>query len=268
MNIRTINIDGQVIQVAIREGSSVPVLFFNGIGASLELVLPFIDSLPPELSVIAFDVPGIGGSSLPTTGAYTMQSLAQTVSKMLDVLGVQYVDALGLSWGGFLAQQFAYSFPTRCRKLILAATSHGVLSVPPSFKVLGLMSSPKRYTDLEFAARITPDIYGGSFRYDKQLGLSHARKMIADKTPTFEQGYKYQMGALFGWSSLTWLHTLRQPTLVLCGNDDPIIPLVNMHVLSNLIPNSVQHVFNDGHLFLLTDIERCTPIIHSFLEAV
>lgn len=255
------------IRVAIRGGTSngVPLLFFNGIGASLEMVLPFLDSLPPELTIIAFDVPGVGGSVIPGS-SYTMRELAQTVVHLLDELEINYVDALGLSWGGFLAQQFAYSFPTRCRKLILAATSCGVTAVPPAWKVLNLMSSPKRYTDVTYAASISGTIYGGQFRHDPELAISHAHKMVADRHPTSEQGYKYQMNALFGWSSMHWLYAIQQPTLILAGNDDPIIPLVNAHVLTNMIPNTQQHVFADGHLFLLTDTQRVVPIIQEFLQ--
>ncbi len=57
---RTIDLDGQTIRTAVRPGNSqmVPLLIFNGIGANLELVMPFVQALDPELEVIAFDVPG------------------------------------------------------------------------------------------------------------------------------------------------------------------------------------------------------------------
>lgn len=266
MIIQTINVDGQLIRVAIREGTSdaIPLLFFNGIGASLSLALPFLESLPEELTVVAFDIPGVGGSSLPDV-SYSMYTLSKTISHMLNTLGIARVDVLGLSWGGFLAQQFAHSFPDRVNKLILCATSCGVVGVPPSFRVLGMMSSPRRYTDAEYAAKIAPDIYGGSFRSNRELCISHAHKMVADRESGFAQGYKYQMSALFGWHSMHWLHTIQAPTLVLAGNDDPIIPLINMQVIAHMIPNSTIHTFNDGHLFLFTDTQRVAPIIKEFL---
>ena len=68
---RTIDLDGQTIRTAVRPGNSqlVPLLIFNGIGANLELVMPFVAALDPELEIIAFDVPGVGGSSTPATPA-------------------------------------------------------------------------------------------------------------------------------------------------------------------------------------------------------
>lgn len=273
MNIKTIDLNGQTIRVAVRTGlaKTTPLLIFNGIGASLELVLPFVTALHPDLEVIAFDVPGVGGSTTPML-PYRFSGLATTVSQMLDYLDYGRVDVIGLSWGGFLAQQFARDYPHRCRKLILAATSSGIFSVAPSLKVLGLMSNPRRYTDPDYAASIAADIYGGKFRHDKELAASHAKKMATVKAETKgveggNLGYYYQVMAVYWWTSIHWLYKIKQPTLVLAGNDDPLIPLVNMKWLAARIPDSELHVFDDGHLFLLTDLPKVIPIITKFLTA-
>jgi poly(3-hydroxyalkanoate) depolymerase len=260
---RTVIIDGQTIRTAVRPGKSTltPLLFFNGIGASLELVFPLVAALDPDLEVIAFDVPGVGGSATPLL-PYTFSSLARLVTRMLDVLGYDEVTVAGVSWGGFLAQQFAYDHPKRCTKLILAATSSGVTMVPPSMKVLMMMASPERYTNPEHMAAIAPEIYGGSFRNNPELCISYANKM---KAPTSQLGYKLQGMAVWWWSSAFWLHKIKQPTLVLAGNDDPIIPLVNMGFIANRIPNAEMHIIDDGHLFLVTKAREISPIVMRFL---
>lgn len=268
MNIKTIKLNGRTLRVAVRTGlpNTVPLMMLNGIGASLELVMPFIQALHPDLEVIAFDIPGIGGSEVPDI-PYRLANMTCVVSQMLDQLGYDQVDVLGLSWGGFLAQQFAHDYPARCRKLILAATSSGADSVSPNWEVMSLMLSPRRYTDPEYAASIAPKIYGGQFRHNKELALSHAKKMVADKALSkgSDQGYYYQLFSVMGWSSRWWNHKLKQPTLVLAGNDDPVIPLVNMQRLAKSIPDSILCVFDDGHLFLLTDIPKVMPYITAFL---
>ncbi len=264
---RTITIDGQAIRTAVRPGSKrlTPLLVFNGIGASLDLVIPFVQELDPEQGVIAFDVPGVGGSPTPASWwPYRFSGLADTVAKMLTALGYDKVSVIGISWGGFLAQQFAHDHPKRCNKLILAATTHGVFGVPPSPKVLALMASPRRYTDPEYGASIAADIYGGSFRNNPELCAKHFRKM---KKPASSRGYALQGLAVYGWTSLHWLHRIKQPTLVLAGNDDPLIPLVNMRVLAGLIPNSELHIIDDGHLFLIAQAKTVAPIVTSFLSA-
>lgn len=76
--------------------------------------------MDPDLEVIAFDVPGVGGSSTPKR-PYRFPG-RQPTARMLDYLDYGQVNAVGVSWGGALAQQFAYDYPERCKKLILAAT--------------------------------------------------------------------------------------------------------------------------------------------------
>lgn len=90
--------------------------------------------------------------------------------------------------------------------------------------------------------------------------------MCADKS-YYEvmTGYSYQLMAITCWTSVLWLNQIAQPTLVLAGSDDPIIPLSNMKFLSDQIDDAELHVFEDGHLFLLTDLPNVAPIIHEFL---
>jgi pimeloyl-ACP methyl ester carboxylesterase len=79
-------------------------------------------------------------------------------------------------------------------------------------------------------------------------------------------GYWMQLLALGGWTSLPWLWRIRQPTLILAGDDDPIIPLVNARVMAALIPRARLHVYNDGHLALVTDAATLAPLIVAFLD--
>ncbi len=181
---------------------------------------------------------------------------------MLDYLDYGQVNAVGVSWGGALAQQFAYDYPERCKKLILAATAAGAFMVPGKPKVLWLMASPRRYIQPSHVVRIAPMIYGGSFRRDSKLAAEHASKVRS----AGKLGYYWQLFAGLGWTSIHWLHKIRQPTLVLAGDDDPLIPLVNMRMLAWRIPNAQLHIIDDGHLFLITRAEAVAPIIMKFLE--
>src|SRR5690348_12686426 len=95
-DIRTINVKGQPLRVAIRpgNGTGTPLLLLNGIGVSFEVFQPFIDELTVDLEIIRFDVPGTGGSprsSLP----FRFSNLACLTSRMLDQLGYKQVDVLG-----------------------------------------------------------------------------------------------------------------------------------------------------------------------------
>ena len=80
-------------------------------------------------------------------------------------------------------------------------------------------------------------------------------------------GYYWQLFGLMGWTSIHWLSRIRQPTLVLSGADDPIVPPVNARIISRLIPNARLHIFDDGHLGLMTSVDELAPIVHDFLSA-
>jgi poly(3-hydroxyalkanoate) depolymerase len=258
--IQHIELDGHRLRVAIRPGKRPALLLFNGIGANLELLEPLTRALD-GIETITFDVPGVGGSALRLK-PYRMRNLARLAARLLDHLGHhEPVDVLGLSWGGTLAQQFARSHPDRCRRLVLAATTAGMLMVPGSPFVLGKLLSPRRYGDPEYLTRIAPHLYGGDVRRDPALIEAHVEHF---GNPHW-LGYLNQQFALWGRSSLPWLPALRQPTLVLAGRDDPIVPLVNARLLAMLIPRARLHVLDDGHLFLLTRPERMASLLRDFL---
>ena len=103
------------MRVAVREGTPgwPPLLLCNGIGASLELFQPFVDALDPQRPVIRFDMPGIGGSPAPVV-PYHLATLPSLLGGLLDQLGYEQADVLGISWGGGLAQQFARAARTGC----------------------------------------------------------------------------------------------------------------------------------------------------------
>ena len=66
-------------------------------------------------------------------------------------------DALGISWGGGLAQQLAFQYPRRCRRLVLVSTGTGMLMVPARLDVLLKMITPRRYRDPAYARAIAPE---------------------------------------------------------------------------------------------------------------
>ena len=70
-----------------------------------------------------------------------------------------------------------------------------------------------------------------------------------------------------GWTSLPWLHKLPQPTLVLNGDDDPIVPLINGRILARRIPDARLHVVRGGgHLFLLERPAETADLVTQFLH--
>ncbi len=239
----------------------VPLLLINGIGASLELLQPFVDELPPPAEVIRFDPPGVGGSPAPAA-PYRIGGLCRTIARMLTVLGYDRVDVLGISWGGAVAQHFAAFHRARCRRLVLVSTATGALMVPAKPAVLAKMVTPRRYLDPGYLRTVAPLLYGGSARQDPDRIREF---MHADSRVGASRGYLYQLAAGAGWTSVPFLPLIRQPTLIMSGDDDPLIPLPNARVLHALIPRSQLYVYHGGHLGLVTEAAEHAPVIARFL---
>ncbi len=264
--VRSISALGRTLRTSVRPGTDEerpPLLLMNGIGASLEVLQPFVDALDRRRTVVRFDVPGVGGSPPPVV-PYNLATFTPVVAGMLDRLGFGGpVDVLGLSWGGGLAQHFAVQHRRRCRRLVLAATATGTLMVPAHPRVLSRMLTPRRHRDPEYARRIAGEIYGGTVRGEPERAAKalHAATRLGPR-----RGYYFQLAASTGWSSLPFLQLIRQPTLVLAGDDDPIVPVVNARIMAHLLPRARLHVYRGGHIALVTEARELAPVVEGFLD--
>ncbi|MEV4124441.1 poly(3-hydroxyalkanoate) depolymerase [Nocardia sp. NPDC049707] len=258
---RLISVLGQQLRVNVRWGSGVPLVLCNGIGAAFEVFDPLVAALDPATTVVRFDVPGTGGSPnspLP----YGFPYLAVVLGELLRKFGMHgQVDVLGLSWGGALAQQFAFQHPRRCRRLVLVSTGTGVLMIPGRPRALLKMLTPARFLDHQYAARIAGELYGGTVRRDPAIvSQLFDRQLMAGS----RVGYLHQLLAGSVWTSVFALPLIRQPTLILAGTDDPIIPVANARLMARLLPHATVHLHAGGHVDLITDARALAPAIEAF----
>jgi poly(3-hydroxyalkanoate) depolymerase len=272
VSVRSVAVGRQMLRVDVRPARRVmwrgrqreyPLLLINGIGASLELLQPLVDELDPALEVIRFDAPGVGGSPLPAA-PYRFTGLCGLIARLLTALGHDRADVLGISWGGGVAQHFAMFQRARCRRLVLVSTATGALMVPARPAVLARMVTPRRYLDPDYLERAAPHLYGGTARTEpaRVSAAMHANNRVGSP-----RGYLYQLAAGAGWTSVPFLPLLRQPTLIMSGDDDPIIPLANARLMHRLIPDSRLHVYHGGHLGLVTEAAQLAPVVDQFLAA-
>jgi poly(3-hydroxyoctanoate) depolymerase len=240
-------------------GEGEPLLLYSGIWGEVrlwELLLPHL----PGFQTIAFDPPGIGRSQMPPC-PQTMWTLADFGNAVLDELGLESAHVLGASFGGAVAQQMAFSHPRRVRRLVLASTSFGGGAMPGDLEAMWHFVHPNAYHP-ERLERAAGAMFGGRMRTEPELVRS-----MHIKRPTDTLAALYRMAALIGWTSLPWLCAIRQPTLVIAGDDDPITPLVNHRVIAMLMPRATLRVVKGGgHLALLDSAEQVGPVITSFLR--
>jgi len=267
-DIRYVDVDGLTLRTSIR-GVGRPLLLLTGIGASLGLSAPFEDALNPRgVQTIAVDAPGTGKSTRYRRPR-RMPGHAHTLELLLDALEYEQVDVMGVSFGGVLAQQLAHQAPNRVRRLVLAATGPGVAGlggVPGSPRAMLALATPRRYQSPDYFRRIAGAVYGGDARRDSDA-LLHGSLARFSEAPSM-RGYLDQLYAISFWTGLPWLWRLSQPTLVLAGDDDPIVPTINGRILARVIPNArLEIIHGGGHLFVLERPTEIAALVAEFLAA-
>jgi poly(3-hydroxyoctanoate) depolymerase len=262
--LRAVPVNVEGIRLHVEEhGDGPPLLLINGIGAHTTMWAPLREALPGP-RIIAFDAPGTGRSATPPI-PLNMEALARVAEGVLDALGVETADVLGYSFGGVVAQRLARRSPERVRRLVLAATTPGWGGVPGSLRTLARMSTPLRYYWHAYYESVIGDLMGGRLRHDPDFVRRHGRERRAN--PPDPLGYAWQLAALTADpGSLPWLHKLEQPTLVVAGDDDPVMPLANALLLAQRLPCARLLVApGEGHLLLLDPDSRALPAIRDFV---
>jgi poly(3-hydroxyoctanoate) depolymerase len=225
---RELWVRGHRVHVRI-EGSGDPLLLINGLTRPVSSWDLFVSALG-ERTVVSFDAPGIGASASALLPLSIVQ-LSDLASSILDELGIERADVLGYSHGGAVAQQFALSHPTKVRRLVLVATSCGIGST------------------------LATDSRDSVALLSRGLLRSNAVSAL------------WRTMAFSTWSSIPFLGAIAAPTLVVCGRDDNVTPLVNSRLLAGRIPDATLVALDEGHdLQLPGAAEKLANVVEEFLE--
>jgi pimeloyl-ACP methyl ester carboxylesterase len=163
-----------------------------------------------------------------------------------------------------VAQEMAHRHPELVRRLILVGTTMGIPAMPGRLKVQLAMLSTRRYRDRAAAERDIPLLVGGRTARDPEVLAAE----LADRAahPPSWLGYRYQQAAVIGWSSYLWLPRLRVPTLVLHGEDDPAVPVMNARMIARRVPDAeLETIPGAGHMLLFDEPAKAVPILERFL---
>jgi pimeloyl-ACP methyl ester carboxylesterase len=256
----TVSVRG--LEIFVREqGKGFPLLMINGIGANVDMLAATETALGRGSRTIAFDAPGTGRSSTPAF-PLPIGSVARVARDLLDELGHAHADVLGFSYGGLVAQELGRIAPERIRRLALVSTACGWGSRLGDPAVLSMLATPFRYYSRNYSAR-TSQLYG---ERDQRIDASLREARLG--SPPSPIGYAYQLLAAATWSSLPWLGTLRQPTLVIAGGDDRVTVPANGVQLARLIERSRLHVLPaEGHLALFDRESGAQALLADFFSA-
>jgi len=245
-------------------GEGPPLLLINGLGAHTAMWAP-VERQLAGLRLISYDSPGVGDSPAAFPPP-SIPMLADLLAKLLHNLNLPRVDVLGYSFGGAVAQQLAYRHADRVRRLVLAATMPGRGGVLGEWKSLTHAYNPLRYYSRSYYERSIGDLAGGQARWNETFRRRHGAERLAKRPHPIS--YYTQIAVLSPWSSLPWLDRISAPTLVLSGDDDPLVPPANSFLLaSHLRRARLILIPGEGHLLLFDDSGKAHEAIREFLLA-
>ncbi len=247
-----------------RRGEGPRLLFFNGSGATLELIGPMLDPFTAHFDVVAHDQRGLGKTSIPP-GPYEMADYAADAAALLDDVGWDSCRVVGTSFGGMVAQEFAVTWPERVERLALNCTSPG-----GKFAAFGLHTLESKSAD-EAAAigatlldtRFTPE-WLAEHESDRMVAEMVAQRRSAPTDPEVARGQREQLLARSRLDVLDRLDRITCPTLIASGKYDGISPPENGDAIAERVPDATLRVYEGGHMFFMQD-PTAMPEILDFL---
>lgn len=262
---QVVEVCGQRLRVLLDSPEGPPsrsVVLLGGIGSRADLLDDLVAALDPEFELIRIDPPGIGGS--PTFGVpYLIPQMAWLVEAILRKLGRSKVDLIGFSWGGLVAQQVALQARTRIDRLVLLSTNTGVISVPGNPFAMAMVMNP---LGSESLARASDQQLGKVLGGVARTRPAEVMTLLGPDLAAAGTGYWQQLLASMSWTTLPVLRLISQQTLVIAGDDDPLVPIVNAKLLARSIRRSRLHIHAGGHFDPLLEPQIVAPTIGAFLR--
>jgi pimeloyl-ACP methyl ester carboxylesterase len=247
----------------VRRGSGEPLLLIMGVAGHHGMWgEPFLAALAESFDVVAFDHRGIGTSARATE--FTITDLADDAAAVLDHLGWESANVMGISMGGTVAQELALRHPGRVRRLVLGCTWTGTDENNPvwgpSVSMLaeaGMSGDLEAAAKLMFAANVSPTFAAQPGRFEE---FSEVAASVQVPGPVI----LLQMQAAAVFDAVDRLATLAVPTLVLHGSVDEVIVPAAGERLAGLIPGAKFELFDGvGHLFFWEEPERTATLVTS-----
>jgi 3-oxoadipate enol-lactonase len=220
------------------EGEGSPLILIIGLGSDQSNWRLQVGAFKKHYRTITFDNRGSGKSEKPA-GPYTIKMMAEDTVGLMDHLGIEKANILGVSMGGMIAQELAIHHPGRVEKLILGCTfasSRGASGFSPEVTkaVNAYRESPRDEDNLKkLAITIIDSTFNkGTYRIVFLPLMKTAIRSVPLK------GFAEQLDALLAHDAEDRLGQIKSPTLVITGTEDRVIKPTSSDVIASLVPNA------------------------------
>lgn len=251
-----------------------PILIVPGLGGLEETYNHVAERMKEDFRIIKIDGRGLGLSGKPD-GMYTIDMLTLDVLAVIDELGIDRINILGHSLGGFVAQQFYNNFPQRVHSIILVSTNcgygdpHAVL--PPKERIdrFNEVLNPETPDFAQKALAKTLMCYDQSFAFSTE-----GRKVITEVALMSKERVDYESlvkRGNGGWKYHNFenLPKIAVPVLVIHGANDQLVPIANAGIFADHIPDCTRIVFEHcGHHPFIEKIDDFTGAVGAFVRRI
>jgi pimeloyl-ACP methyl ester carboxylesterase len=248
-------------------GQGDPLVLIMGLRRNLEWWYRQIPALSRHFQVIAFDNRGAGRSDKPVM-EYSIGLFADDTAALMDALDIKTAHILGISMGGYIAQELALNYPDKIKSLVLGCSGcGGDRAVTMSPERMEKFTANKGLNPEEIL-RKDMDIYFSDDYVDQYPEKIEEFVEISMRYYQPADAFFRQFDACLRHDTGDRLDQIDVPTLVMTGDDDPLVPPQNSHVLTDLIAGAGLSVFAGGrHCFFIEKAERFNKEVADFFIA-
>jgi len=248
-------------------GGGDPLVLIMGLRRNAEWWYRQIPALSKHFEVLVFDNRGAGRTDKPKMD-YSIRLFADDTAGLMEALGIREANILGVSMGGYIAQELALSYPDRVKRLALGCTGPG--------GARAVLASPERLKKFTANEGLTPeeilkkdmDIYFSDEYIKKNREKIKEFVEISLRYYQPPDAFERQFSACLRHDTVNRLSRIDVPTLILTGDDDPLVPPENSKILNALIPRS-QLVFFPGkrHCFFIEEADQFNQRVTGFFQS-
>jgi len=237
--------------------SGVPLIFMQNFRQGMDNIDPLLlDGFGQDRPVIIFDNTGVASSSGETPN--TVEAMADHVAAFVGALELSQVDVLGFSIGGYAAISYTLRHPRLVRRLMLVGTAPRGQEPRTDPRVDEIAGRPVLGLEEHLLLLFSPSEAGqaaGHAYWTRQQAAWEQRRQrgLELDPPASQQTAKAQYAAILEWRQIKGerfaeLRAIKQPTLVVNGSNDIMVPTINSWIMSQHIPNAQLIVYPDaGH---------------------